>query len=384
MRCNADGAVAIPRRHVVLGWLASRALVMVLVAVVARLAGIGPETHPLRDGVWVLDRFAYWDSYHFIRIAEQGYLPPGLPCCDQAFFPGYPLLIAGVRPLVLGGTVLAGLLVTLVCGALAAAALERLAVERTGAARAGTYAVAWLAVAPATVFLTAVYTEATFLALAVGAWLAAGRHRWWLAGMAAAGASVVRVNGLFLLLGLAVMYLLQLRGEGRRWPRPDVLALALPVMSLGTYVGYLHARTGDWNAWRAAEATGWSRRPAWPWQGLVHSVQDIGSAADPWLALSRVGDVLGVGIGVVLLVLLLRRRWWAEAAYVLPGLLVVAASTIWESSLRYALLWFPAYLLLGRWSAEQHGRGRVRLAAGTSVLLAVGVSALFATRHWVS
>src|SRR6266702_6449184 len=79
-----------PVRSVVLAWLLSRAGLMAAVLVIARLAGIGPEGHPLASRIWALDRFAYWDSFHYVRIAELGYLPPGLPCCDQAFFPGYP------------------------------------------------------------------------------------------------------------------------------------------------------------------------------------------------------------------------------------------------------------------------------------------------------
>jgi hypothetical protein len=71
-------------RQVALAWLGSRLLLMVSVLVVARVAGVGAERHPLASGVWLLDRFAYWDSYHFVRIAEAGYLPPGLGCCDQA------------------------------------------------------------------------------------------------------------------------------------------------------------------------------------------------------------------------------------------------------------------------------------------------------------
>lgn len=368
----------------VTGWLVGRALVMGLVVAVAALAGIGPETHPLRDGSWLLDRFAYWDSYHYVRIAEQGYLPPGLPCCDQAFFPGYPLLMAAVRPLVLGSTVLAGLVVSVLGGVAAALLLARLAVERTGRPDAGRAAVLWLAVAPATVFLTTVYTEGAFLACAVGAWLAASRRHWWPAGLAAAGASALRVNGLFLLLGLAVLYAVQLHSQRARRPRSDVLALALPVLPVVAYAAYLHSRTGRWNEWRAAEAMGWSRHSDWPWAGLVHSVHDLVTAPDIWLGISRAGDLLGVMIGVVLLVVLVRRRWWAEAAYVAPGLLAVMASTIWESSLRYALTWFPAYVLLGGWSAGRAATGRVRLALVTSTALAAVALVLFATRHWVS
>jgi Gpi18-like mannosyltransferase len=145
----------------------------------------------------VLERFVWWDSLHFVRIAEVGYLPPGLPCCDQAFFPGYPLLIRLVMPVVGGSAPVAALLVTALAGVAAAVAVWHLVRDQVGP-RAATTAVVLMAVAPYGVFFTAAYTETLFLALAAGAWWAAGRRRWWLAGLLCAGAVSVRVNGLFL------------------------------------------------------------------------------------------------------------------------------------------------------------------------------------------
>src|SRR5581483_554825 len=96
---------------------------------------------------------------------------------------------------------LAGLTVSLCAGCVAVVALARLASLDHGpdAARP---AVLFLSVCPLTVFLTAGYTEALFLAFALPAWLQARRGRWWVAGALAAGASTVRVTGLFLAAAL--------------------------------------------------------------------------------------------------------------------------------------------------------------------------------------
>ena len=40
---------------------------------------------------WFLERFTWWDSFHFLRIVERGYLALDRGGGDQAFFPGYPL-----------------------------------------------------------------------------------------------------------------------------------------------------------------------------------------------------------------------------------------------------------------------------------------------------
>src|SRR4051794_17271203 len=234
-----DGSLTVPRTaqrtdrptalpvamRVAAAWCASRLVLGLVVVVVGLVQGVpGPE-RATGHGAWLLERFAWWDSWHYVRIAEQGYLPPGLPCCDQAFFPGYPALMAALAPLLGGSVLAAGLLVSWLAGGTAAALLHRLAEQqRPGSGR---WAVALLAVAPFGIFLSAVYTEAVFLALALGAWLLAGRRRWWWAGVLAAGACAVRVNGLFLVAALAVTYVGQLRTDGERRPRRDVLALCL-------------------------------------------------------------------------------------------------------------------------------------------------------------
>src|SRR6476646_2403739 len=80
-----------------LAWSAlSRALLIATVLVVARLSNVGRDHAPFASGVWWVDRFNFWDSYHLVRIAEQGYFAPGRSCCDQAWFPGYPMLMRGL------------------------------------------------------------------------------------------------------------------------------------------------------------------------------------------------------------------------------------------------------------------------------------------------
>ena len=150
-----------------------------------------------------------------------------------------------LSPLTGGNVMLAGILVSLAAGTVAAVMLWQLAIAQGLGPRVAATAVVLLGVAPYGIFLAAVYSEALFLAVTVAAWWAAVTRRWWCAGALAAAATAVRVNGMFLVAALAVMYLVQLREDRRRRPRGDVLALALPFAVLAAYFGYLHARTGD-------------------------------------------------------------------------------------------------------------------------------------------
>ena len=327
-------------------WFGTRLALASFTLLASYLLGLDAGGRLTGPGAWALERFTWWDSFQFLRTAERGYLPPEAPCCSQAFFPGYPLAMRALGPFTGGNLALAGVVVSLLAGCGAAVLLWHLAARATGSPAAGRAAVLLLAVAPYGIFLSAVYTEALFLALALGAWYAGARRSWWVAGLFVGLATGVRVNGVFVALGLAVMYLVQLRAEGRRLPRVDVLALGSPLLVVGGYFAYLHALTGSWNAWREAEERGWGRRTAWPWQGMAEGWRSATTAGAPDLVVSRWADLVVTVLGIVLVAVLLRLRRWPEAAYVLPNVLVLVCSTTLISAPRYALLWFPAYLLL--------------------------------------
>ena len=168
----------------------------------------------------------------------------------MAFFPGLPALLRAGHSLGLGYP-LAGLVVSAVALAVAAVALSRLG-DLDGPSGAGLLAVVGLVAAPSAVFLAAGYSEAVFLAFAVPAWLAARRGRWWLAGLLGAGASTVRVSGLFLAAGLggAVPH----RRDG--W---------VAAVALGPGAG-----AARWSRWRPT-AGGWPRPRATGWRGGTRS-----------------------------------------------------------------------------------------------------------------
>jgi len=365
-------------------WWASRLALFVVVSLTSYVLALPGPTRIHEPGGWLLERFVWWDAFHFLRIADLGYLPPGLSCCDQAFFPGYPLSIRVFAPLV-GSSVLAGLLVTQLAASIAMWLLWRMATESSqGDRRAGDTAVLLFAVTPYGLFLSSVYSESLFLALCLAAWWAGERRHWWSAGVLTAAAAAVRVNGLFLAAALAVMYLLQLRADGRWRPRPDVAALLLPATVVLGYFGYLRARTGSWNDWQHAQVTAWHRELAWPWQGLQLGWHSLVTAPSNDLVITRAADLLTALAGLVLVGLLCWRRYWPEATFVALNLAVLICSTTLQSTPRYALMWFPAYLILARLSVRRTGRWvrPVALTAGPPFL--VLFSMIFSIHLWVA
>jgi len=261
-----------------------------------------------------------------------------------------------------GDTRLAGLIVTLLMGAVAAGVLWMLTSDRVAASgsvddgQLPIRAVLYLAAAPYGIFLTAGYTEATFLAVAMGAWLAASRQLWWLSGLLMALTVSVRINGLFVVAALALMYLLQLRAERRWTPRRDVFAFALPVLMLVAIAAWLRSSTGSWNAWQEAEERGWERGTALPWQGLVDGWNEITAERGPHVLVASAMAFAVVVLGIALVGVFAWLRRWPEALFLALNVAVLVCSTTFVSAPRYALSWFPVYILAAEAIARVRGR----------------------------
>jgi hypothetical protein len=382
-------------------WWASRVALFVVVALMSYVLALPAPQRIVGPAGWLAERFVWWDAFHFLRIADRGYLPPELQCCDQAFFPGYPFAIRAMGLLTGGNLVLAGLLVTYLAASVAVVLLWQVAGQPGSRAEGGSggtavagglvgrNAVLLLAVTPFGLFLSSVYSEAMFLALCLGAWLAGLRRRWWVAGALAGLAAATRINGLFLAAALAVMYLAQLQADGRPWRRPrrDALALTLPLLAVTAYFTYLYARTGSWNNWQEAQTLSWQRETAWPWEGLRVGWRQLVTAPSNDLVISRAADLLTSVGGLALTGVLLWRRRWAEAVFIGLNVTVLVASTMLVSAPRYALTWFPLYLMAARWSARGRpagGRWVLPVALVLGVPLLVVLSVTFAMHLWVA
>ena len=213
---------------------------------------------------YVTDLWARWDSVFFLRIAEHGY--DAASGAAAAFYPLYPLTVAGLGRVLFGHYLLAGILVSLGASLGALLLLHRLAEQRLGAEGARR-AVLYLALAPMAIFLQAVYSEALFLLLALAAFVLAERGRWLPAGVCAGLAVLTRVSGVALVPALALL----------AWRAPDrrraFAGLAAAPALFAMYPLYLWGRLGD--PWAFAHAQDrWHRHlsPAGPlggiWDGL--------------------------------------------------------------------------------------------------------------------
>ncbi len=217
-----------------------------------------------RDLGYVTDVWARWDSVWFLRIAEHGYdVASG---AAAAFYPLYPLSLAGLGRALGGHYVVSGVAISLAASLVAFRLLYRLAEDRLGAEGARR-AVLYLAVFPMSLFLGAVYSESLYLALALGAFLLAERGRWLGAGTVTGLAVLTRISGVALLPALAI---LAWRSRERR---RALAGLAAAPALFALYPLWLGLKEGDALAFARAQGF-WNRHLSYAgpfggiWDGL--------------------------------------------------------------------------------------------------------------------
>jgi hypothetical protein len=371
-----------PGRTVIQAWLASRGLI---VAVALLLAVVQHRT--------LSDMVRNWDVEHFARLAAGGYFaePSGTL---MAFFPGWPLILSLFGQLGVPVAV-SGVILSTACSAVAAAALYRLGGRWA--------AVAWL-FAPTAVFTMVPYTESLFCAAAFWAWERARSDRWLVAVMLTAVACTVRVSGLFLIGALLVMILTSDNATALKLRRAALMLI--PASVIMAFATYLFALTGSWTAWYHAQTTGWVRELTWPWQSFLNTIPAILPGAFPnhpwWPAVFR-GEMISMAVGVAVviwcIVVSLRARkfprgpdrpMWGEASWVGVQVLAFSMSYWFFSVNRATLLWFPLWIMLGRWVAGPSKvsplvhKLLVAAAFTVEIVLMVWWSWLFFTGQWAS
>lgn len=338
-----------------------------LVTILSAVAFLSPSICPVcRDlsANPLLSGLASWDGAAYFDIARAGYarLDPSY----AAYFPLYPLLMS-VGGLVGGGDafIVVGLLVSNAACLAAAVLLPRLAGDDEQ--RLGLRAAAYLLIFPTTIFLSALYADSLFIALAIASALAAQRSRWWASGFLAALAALTRPFGILAAAPLAVA-LWQRRGNASLRSQ---LTLLLPPVALGTWVAYLYSVTGDPLAIVHGYTSGFT--PRQPLQAFT-DLLDPSVYGFPWFVAGS------FALFVALTFVCWRRMSAGLAGYATLMMLVIGAAGSLASSMRYELAIFPAFVAL----AAVTDRAVLRIAwTIVSISLALLFAAMFALYYWI-
>lgn len=368
----ADGGLALPRwwrprlspdDWAALGmWAAAHLALLTLAWAAAWVYRSAPAHAPL-TGV-----FEHWDAALLRNIAQYGYFSPHSAPHNIVFFPGYPMTLAAAH-LILRNWVLSELVVSGVAGCFAVVSLARLADGRR--------AVLYLLTAPAVIFLLVGYTECLFLALAIPAWRAATRGRWWRAALLAGLAGLVRPDGVFLIIALAVMALTGPRGRRLENAAQACWALAGPA----SYETYLRVQTGSWDAWAEAEQAGWDLHLVSPVQALKTTWW--AAFQHPFSASYSFEFQLELAALAAMLLAALAFAWWRrwpEAVYCGLPVLALGTQTWYQTGPRTLLVLFPVWIALAGLDARQPWFRYMYLSVSAPLATVMGL--LFLSYQW--
>jgi len=317
------------------------------------------------------------DAVYYSQIALHGYLPPGSGIGPVgAFFPLFPLLIRVFLTVLGGDSILSGLVVNALLTVIALTLLFRL-VETDYGARAGYRAQLLLGMGPAIFFLLSPLSEASFLTFTLAALLAARRDRIVLAAVLAAAATLTRIQGILVMIPILIEVGLQARARLRGHRRPlrwSHAALALPPVCLLGFQWYVSGH-GYPGGILTVDQVYWHDHTAFPGVVVWDSLQWVIAHGD----VPELVNLLAV-VALFVSIFFMRRRLRAsDTAYAAASLLVIVSHldgfSPLMSALRYSVMTYPLWMLLGRCLSSSRDLRRALVILGAlTLLVAIGVS----------
>lgn len=348
------------------------------------------DTLRFPDVLWLMWR--HFDSGFYVDIAMHGYWPASTlnMASNWIFHPLYPLLIVPFGHLFGGSDAafnVAALVVSNVASVVAMVYLYLL-VRRDFNAQIASRTVMYLAVFPTSFYLSAIFSEAVFLACAAACVYYGRERRWWIAGLCGGLASLTRVQGLVLFVPIAWEYWqvlseryaplpemseASLLEKGYNWLRSrlsalllagrqlrnwfSLLAVALIPLGLVPFLVYSYLQTGDFLATIHNHSVGWDRQFQYPWRLLLHALtHPLPSNAmewDFWIL-----NIVCVFVFSGFTIWAFRRLPMIYSLYTFVMVLMPLMTGSLKSISRYYLLVFPACILLALWSSHTKGSQR--------------------------
>jgi len=280
----------------------------------------------------------------------------------------------------------AAMLISFLATVAASLALYALVLRDGGDRAMARRAVIALNVFPSSFALVAPYAEALFLALSIGAILAARVDRWAQAGVLGFLAGMARVQGWLLGPVLLVEHIDGHRFAGHRFARHRLGRRMLWALTVGLapvlFLGINALAYGDPLFFLGQQAGHFGHSLVAPWQVIGDLLIGIGRHDDPlWPSLYLAPLVAFAVLGAVA-VWSLRSACSrpAYATYVLLALVVLASVTWPISAPRYVGAIFPVFIALA--AVGRHRRLWLAWVTLSSVLL-VGISVIFVAGGWV-
>jgi Gpi18-like mannosyltransferase len=283
-----------------------------------------------------------WDALHYLKIAKNGYTDVGDDRYLLVFYPLYPALVA-CFDFFTGDSVLSGFIVSGIASVVLAVCFREL-VRLDFPERVAQASVLFLLIFPTSFFLHIPYTESLFLALTVGAFLAARKRRWLIAGVLGLFACVTRVNGLILVP--AFLYeVWDEYSDTKKFNKEWLYLLFLPV-GIGGYLGLNFYVSGNPLQFLEYQRVHWHRYFRWPWIGVAESFKKIVYSTPSRAIMIGFQELLFVGIGLAATLAGWRMLRGSYRVWMAANWLLFLSTSFVLSVPRYTLTIFPLFIVV--------------------------------------
>ena len=353
----------IDRRLIGLTWL-----VKLGVLLVGAIAYVSFRHGVIDSPADILQMWSRWDAPHYLDLVVFGYRdgdssglvgPHGYRSVypeDLAlyivFYPLFPWLATLVN-VVVDNPLVSAFVVTTVASMFVAPLLYRL-VRHDQEASVALRAAWFTLIFPTAYFLHIGYTEALFMALVLGSFLAARTDRWWLAGALGGLAALTRINGLVLIPALGAEALTQWlqRPPAERRLRVEWLAIGLVGIGFGIYLALNYVVYGTPFEFLHVQDTHWHKSLAPPWDAVSGAFGWFRSDKPDYRLMYGFMELLFVGVclvGTIFAAVRFRPSWFIWMA---GNTLLFVSTSFLLSTPRYALTLFPLFVSLALFSAR--------------------------------
>jgi hypothetical protein len=301
--------------------------------------GVTPHRVP---AIAIWQRF---DANWYLLIAQKGY---GTVSGDVHFPPLYPILIRWVS-IFLRDEMLASLFLSQLALYYLVKLLYDLFAE-WGSPATASKALFFFLIFPTSFFLFSAYTEALFMIAAILCLRSIQTGKWHWAGFWIFCATLIRLQGIVLLLPLA-WGIFQTRFKNVRWVDLFFAGFS-PAVAAGVYL-LLRAGVGDSSVIPLNEAN-LHARMVFPWETVLYSVRYIFDGSGGYIDVLNLVTFLSFS---VLLVMYWKKFPIEYALFSAASILIFSARWVdtqpLNSMIRYLLTVFPIFFLLGRFGENK-------------------------------
>ncbi len=356
------------------------ALEFLPLAYVDRFLGGGIKNYTLHPEIL---SWANFDGEHYLAIAINGY--KGL---EQAFFPVYPILTSfsakpffGSIEFSLYPTVISGLVISNISFLIALYFLWKL-VKIDFSEKVAWWTLMILILFPTSFYFGALYSESTFLLLAVTSFYAARRGNWWMASLIGIVASGTRVFGVLLFPALIL----------EAWQQRESLKKYFPVVfipfGLLSYMYYQWKLVGDPLAfYRLQKVVGEQHQSGLTLLPQVYyrygKMLATVTKNDPIYQTIILEFITGILFFLLPIYGYFKKVRWSYLFFALAGFLTPTIQGSLSSVPRYIIVFFPSFIVLAiiisKW--PKWGKFLYCLISG---LLLILETALFLRGYWVA